>query len=45
LTPYKCAMIYGQLPPETRSVQARLFNDDNTGERRVLHDRSDVGGS
>lgn len=31
LTPYKCAVIYGQLPPETRSTQARLFNDDNTG--------------
>ena len=31
LTPYKCAVIYGQLPPETRSTQARLFNEDNTG--------------
>lgn len=31
LTPYKCAVIYGQLPPETRSNQARLFNDENTG--------------
>jgi hypothetical protein len=31
LTPYKCAMIYGQLPPETRSTQARLFNEENTG--------------
>lgn len=30
-TPYKCAVIYGQLPPETRSTQARLFNEDNTG--------------
>lgn len=30
-TPYKCAVIYGQLPPETRSMQARLFNDPNTG--------------
>ena len=30
-TPYKCCMIYGQLPPETRSTQARLFNDENTG--------------
>lgn len=27
LTPYKCAVIYGQLPPETRSMQARLFNE------------------
>ncbi len=26
-TKYKCAVIYGQLPPETRSTQARLFND------------------
>ena len=31
LTPYKCAIIYGQLPPETRSTQARLFNEENTG--------------
>jgi superfamily II DNA/RNA helicase len=30
-TPHKCAIIYGQLPPETRSMQARLFNEDNTG--------------
>jgi hypothetical protein len=33
LTPYKCAMIYGQLPPETRSTQARLFNEENTGKK------------
>ena len=26
--PYKCSVIYGQLPPETRSLQARLFNDE-----------------
>ena len=31
LTPYKCAVIYGALPPETRSTQARLFNEENTG--------------
>jgi len=31
LTPYKCCTVYGQLPPETRSTQARLFNEDNTG--------------
>lgn len=31
LTPHKCCMVYGQLPPETRSMQARLFNDENTG--------------
>ncbi len=30
-TKYKCAVIYGALPPETRSTQARLFNEDNTG--------------
>ena len=30
-TPYKCAVIYGQLPPETRSTQARLFNEEGTG--------------
>jgi ATP-dependent RNA helicase SUPV3L1/SUV3 len=32
LTPYKCCTVYGQLPPETRTAQARLFNEDNTGE-------------
>ena len=30
-TPYKCCTVYGQLPPETRSTQARLFNEDGTG--------------
>jgi superfamily II DNA/RNA helicase len=30
-TPFKCAIIYGQLPPETRSTQARLFNENNSG--------------
>ena len=23
--------MYGQLPPETRAAQARLFNEENTG--------------
>jgi len=31
LTDYKCAVVYGQLPPETRTMQARLFNEENTG--------------
>jgi ATP-dependent RNA helicase SUPV3L1/SUV3 len=31
LTSHKCAMIYGQLPSETRSTQARLFNEEGTG--------------
>lgn len=31
LTPHKCAIIYGQLPPETRSTQARLFNESGSG--------------
>lgn len=30
-TTYKCAIIYGQLPPETRSTQARLFNESDSG--------------
>lgn len=30
-TKHKCAVIYGQLPSETRSTQARLFNDPNSG--------------
>ena len=31
MTPYRCCVIYGQLPPETRSKQARLFNDRSSG--------------
>mmetsp|Transcript_22883 Transcript_22883/g.60156 ORF Transcript_22883/g.60156 Transcript_22883/m.60156 type:complete len:214 (+) Transcript_22883:1787-2428(+) len=31
LTPFKCCVVYGQLPPETRSKQAHLFNNDDTG--------------
>lgn len=27
---YSCAVIYGGLPPETRSEQAKLFNDANS---------------
>lgn len=30
-TPYKCCLIYGSLPPETRSAQARLFNEPDSG--------------
>lgn len=30
-TRHKCCLVYGQLPPETRSTQARLFNEQNTG--------------
>eukprot|EP00871_Galdieria_phlegrea_P003405 jgi/Galph1/4065/GphlegSOOS_G2769.1 len=30
LTGKKCCVIYGSLPPETRSYQARLFNDPNS---------------
>ncbi|RKP25546.1 P-loop containing nucleoside triphosphate hydrolase protein [Syncephalis pseudoplumigaleata] len=30
-TGYRCAVIYGALPPETRAEQARLFNDPNSG--------------
>jgi ATP-dependent RNA helicase SUPV3L1/SUV3 len=29
LTPFKCALAYGALPPETKSEQARRFNDPN----------------
>ncbi|KAL7682435.1 putative RNA helicase HrpA, mitochondrial degradasome RNA helicase subunit domain, suv3 domain 1 [Plasmopara halstedii] len=34
-TGLKCCIIYGQLPPETRSHQARLFND-RTNDFNVL---------
>ncbi|KAG9307421.1 hypothetical protein G9A89_017251 [Geosiphon pyriformis] len=30
-TGYRCAVAYGGLPPETRSMQARLFNDSTSG--------------
>lgn len=29
-TGLKCAVVYGALPPETRSEQARLFNDPDS---------------
>ena len=34
-TAHKCCVVYGQLPPETRSQQARLFNDP-ASEYKVL---------
>ena len=30
-TDYKCCIIYGSLPPETRTDQARRFNDPDSG--------------
>ncbi|KAK9464782.1 P-loop containing nucleoside triphosphate hydrolase protein [Lipomyces arxii] len=30
-TNHKCVVIYGALPPETRSTQAKLFNDPESG--------------
>ncbi|KAG6817040.1 hypothetical protein H0H87_000452 [Tephrocybe sp. NHM501043] len=30
-TPFRCAIVYGRLPPEIRSEQAALFNDPNSG--------------
>ena len=38
----RCAVIYGSLPPETRSTQARLFNDE-TNEYDVLVASDAVG--
>jgi len=35
-TSYSCAVIYGQLPPETRSTQARLFNEDGSSGFDIL---------
>ena len=31
LTPYRCCVVYGSLPPITRSQQAQLFNDPDSG--------------
>ncbi|KAG6810333.1 hypothetical protein H0H92_012367 [Tricholoma furcatifolium] len=30
-TDFRCAVVYGRLPPEIRSEQAALFNDPNSG--------------
>lgn len=30
-TGLRCAVVYGRLPPEVRSEQAQLFNDENSG--------------
>lgn len=35
-TNHKCCVVYGSLPPETRSAQARLFNDPNSGYRVLV---------
>lgn len=35
-THHKCCVVYGSLPPETRSAQARLFNDPNSGYRVLV---------
>lgn len=43
LTPYKCAMIYGALPPETRSAQARLFNEGKEVKILVASDAIGMG--
>jgi ATP-dependent RNA helicase SUPV3L1/SUV3 len=34
-TSFRAAVIYGSLPPEARTEQARLFNDPNS-EYRIL---------
>ncbi|CAI2183490.1 16117_t:CDS:10, partial [Funneliformis geosporum] len=31
VTGLRCAVVYGALPPETRAMQAKLFNDPNSG--------------
>ena len=35
-TKHKCCVVYGGLPPETRSAQARLFNDLGSGYRVLV---------
>lgn len=35
-TKHKCCVIYGSLPPETRSSQARLFNEPTSGFRVLV---------
>lgn len=44
VTGKKCAVIYGSLPPETRSIQAKLFNNpDNDYEILVASDAVGMG--
>lgn len=42
-TKYKCAVIYGQLPPEVRSAQARLFNEGKEFDVLVATDAIGMG--
>lgn len=35
-TGMKCAVVYGKLPPEVRSEQARLFNDPSSGYNVII---------
>jgi ATP-dependent RNA helicase SUPV3L1/SUV3 len=35
-TSHRCCVIYGSLPPETRSQQSRLFNDADSGFRVLV---------
>lgn len=44
VTGKKCAVIYGSLPPETRAIQAKLFNNpDNDYEILVASDAVGMG--
>lgn len=44
LTPHKCALAYGALPPETKAEQARKFNDpDNDVSVMVASDAIGMG--
>lgn len=42
-TPLKCAVIYGQLPPEVRSMQAKLFNEGDGFDVLVASDAIGMG--
>ncbi len=42
-TPLKCAVIYGGLPPEVRSEQAKLFNAGKTYDVLVASDAVGMG--
>ena len=42
-TPFKCAVIYGQLPPEVRSMQARLFNEGSQFDVLIASDAIGMG--
>lgn len=43
VTPHRCCVIYGRLPPEARAAQARLFNEQSGQNVLVASDAIGMG--